>query len=137
MSLSPVQVRLQVALHEFADGISLLVPQHSKKLVLKTIAAACRRRISWRNLFSFLRAFVNDAREATRLCKKFVDDVRRESVAAKLARRRLATGSSEACTVCFSFEATEPCERCGQAVATCCGCEGLCRECDSEYDKCK
>mgnify|MGYP001255845126 CR=1 FL=1 len=43
------------------------------------------------------------AREARHICKKFVDDVHRETIAAKIAHRSLATGSSEACVVCFSF----------------------------------
>ena len=127
------QSRLKAAIREFAHGLSLLVPRHSKKLVLNTIASACKRQISWQDLFAFLRTFVNDAHEAKRLCKKFADDVHRESVALKIEHRKFATGSSEACTVCVSFQATEPCELCGQ-IATCCGCEGLCRRCDKEYD---
>lgn len=129
---SAVQLRLRAAVNEFAEGAVLLGPPGSQKLVLNTIAAACTRRIEWRMLFAFLKTFVNDKPGLVSLTRKFAQSVRDERVAMRLAHRELATGTGRACTVCFSFKATEPCLLCGVESATCCGCEGLCWTCEEE-----
>lgn len=129
MSSRPEQGRLTSMLTEYASGVMLLVPKRSKKLVLKTIIAASKRRIKWTMLFVFLNTFVSDKQELLRMSRKFVNALHREAAAVRLARRELASDAKEACSMCLSFKATDKCKSC-ERVATCCGCEGLCWECD-------
>ena len=127
---SAAELRLRAAVRDFAEGVARLVPSRSKRLVLNTIVGACARRIKWKMLFTFLKTFVTDKMQLSHLIRKLAQVVRDEKAAVFIAHRKLATGTRHACTVCFSFEATDPCMLCGAKAVTCCGCEGFCSKCE-------
>ena len=122
------QEAMRNAFIEYAAAVLDLVPQRSRRLVLTTLSGYTQHRIQWSMLQSFLRTFVDDKQALRALIARLATKLH-DITAQRIAARELASHPVDACLVCLSFRATDPCDKCKRGKIVCSGCEGVCMVC--------